>query len=65
MQRGRKIWPITGDYIFLKSRQKDCKHRDNRILEELAFKRRAGKEQREERTKCRRDKEKTNGKMPT
>ena len=35
---------------------------------ELAFKRRAGKEQREgkrRRTKCRRDKEKTNGKIST
>ena len=34
---------------------------------ELVFKRRAGKEQREreKRTKCRRDKEKTNGKIST
>lgn len=54
------------DYIFLKTEQKDCKHRDNKDVGiSLQKESRKGTKREGKRTKCRRDKEKTNGKMPT
>lgn len=54
------------DYIFLKNEQKDCKHRDNKDVGiSLQKESRKGTKREGKRTKCRRDKEKTNGKMPT